>query len=192
MQADGQQAVFDVAAPQAAQAQLHHQDRAVVPGVPVPLEISQSEFPAAFHSAVNDGARFLICLIFRSKHFPRRRQWERGGSRSFPRSFKESRRCYRGSFLDERHFIERTCRPSPATVCGRDGRPAATTGDVVDGWVRNHLPNRETFEMLRRSPPMPPPPLRHQGRCPCQLSLFSPSLTGPLSFRAGYRSAPPA
>ncbi len=70
-QADEQQAVFDVAAPKGTpKAPLHHQGRAAVSGVSGRPEISQSEAPAAFHSAVNDGARCLICLIFRSKPFP--------------------------------------------------------------------------------------------------------------------------
>ena len=87
------------------------------------------------------------------------------------------------------------CVLFPATGHGRDGRPAATTADVVDGWVRNHLPNTETFEMLRRSPPQHATPPRHQGQTSVPTVTFgawSLSLTGSLSFRAGYRSAPPA
>jgi hypothetical protein len=81
-------------------------------------EISQSEETAAFHSAVNDGARFFNLPYFPIKPFPG--LW--GQADRFPAVSEESRRYYRGSCSQDEQETARR----PATVCGRDGRPAAT------------------------------------------------------------------
>lgn len=150
-----------------------------VPRSSAPLKIFQSAAAAAFHSAVNDGARFLICLIFRSSLSPDYANGSGVQADRFPAVSGKVDDVTAACSLKRRNGGHDVLAQFANGTAGRlQGQARWWFGHLMagGGLAEQALPNAETFEMLRRSSHNAP--FGTKTRRPCQLS------PGPIAARA--------